>query len=153
MEYTIAKVMFEKQVQGRNGMQHNIRFTTNETGDKSISGFFDEPLKEGQKIVGEIVEKPGQDRNGNPQVYNNFHAEKKGGFRGGGGGMSPEQYQILMREIGAIRTELQMIRGMVDPEAGLTSAGTPVPDFTPRTMNVDPELASLEASAESAMNA
>jgi len=112
MELTIAKILYTKEVQGKFGPQHNVRFTTNEMGEKSISGFFKYPLKEGQKIEGEVVEKPGTDRDGNEVVYLNFQAAKSSG-----GGINKDQLaadflklnqklDAIMFEVRAIKTEL-----------------------------------------------
>lgn len=138
--YTVAKILFSKEVAGQRGIQHNVRFTTNENGDMSISGFFDAPIKEGQQITGEIVQKPGTDRNGNEVVYNNFKAPSKRPSAPNSVGMSQDQYTLIMRELHAINTNVLRIWQEVDPEKGMTSAGTPVPDFTPATMNVEPPV-------------
>lgn len=133
--YTVAKVVFSKEVQGQRGVQHNVRFTTNETGEKSISGFFDAPLTTGQKLVGDIVEKPGTNREGQNVIYNNFRAAVVRRVAPATGGMNGEQFAVFSRKLDAINTNVLRVWAAVDPEKDLTSAGTPVPDFTPKTMN------------------
>jgi hypothetical protein len=130
--FTVARVLFTKEVAGQRGAQHNVRFTTNETGETNVSGFFDTPLAAGQKIVGEIVQKPGTDRNGNSVIYNNF---KPAGKRPSAvaGGMNPDQFTMLMRELHAINTNVLRVWSEIDPNKGLTSAGTRMPDFVART--------------------
>lgn len=111
MQYTIAKIMFTKEVEGKFGLQQNIRFTTNETGEKSISGFFKFPLKEGQQIEGEIVEKPGTDKNGNEVVYHNFQTFKSNQ----GGGINKDdleaKFLMLNRKLDAMWAGIQQIKG------------------------------------------
>lgn len=131
--YTVAKILFTKEVQGQRGVQHNVRFTTNETGEKNISGFFDAPLAAGQNLVGEIVEKPGTNREGQPVIYNNFKTLPK--RAPSVTGMSEEQYKVMMRLLQAVNTNVLRVLSHVDPAEQLTSAGTPVPNFTPETMN------------------
>jgi hypothetical protein len=136
--YTIAKVVFSKETQGRQGLQYNVRFTTNETGEKSISGFFARPLTPGQTLTGKIVEKAGITREGQPVIYNNFYEARTSAPRPSAApGISADQFQAIMRELRAINANILRVWDEVRPDKGLTSAGTPVPDFTPETMNFD----------------
>lgn len=124
--YTVAQILFSRQVQGRSGPQYNIRFTTNQTGETNVSGFFPSELKTGQEIVGEIVQKPGLNKNNQPVTYHNFHMAKRVQVSNGA---SPEQWMALTRTLTAIQTELKMIRGLLEP-GGVPTANDAAIDNT-----------------------
>lgn len=107
---------------GSNGKPYtSLRIKTNAYGDKYLSGFENAGTKSWK--VGDTVD---------------IEIEQKGDFLNfttpkaqmPSGGMSPEQYQSIMRELVAIRQMLQVIKQDVDPNRNLTSAGLPVPDFS-----------------------
>lgn len=129
--YTVAKVLFSKEVQGRFGPQYNIRFTTNQTGETNVSGFFRYELKPGQDIHGQIVQKPGVDKNSNPVIYHNFIMAKKP--QGAVG--SPEEWMGLRQDIIDIKTEVKMIRGLLTPKGPAVSSVDDFEDFEPDLIN------------------
>lgn len=123
MELTIAKILYSKEVQGKSGLQHNVRFTTNELGEKSVSGFFDHALKEGEKLTGEVVDKPGVNREGQPVIYHNFSAARRA--------PSPATGEVMIKldkiytEAYAARQELVMLRQLLQ-EKGVVPSPAPV---------------------------
>lgn len=113
MEYTIARIAFSKEVTGRTGIQHNIRFTTNETGEKSVSGFFNSPLKPGDKIEGEIVEKPGVNKEGQQVIYHNFNFTRKAVAPSQNTGEIMIKLDKIYQEAYAARQEVVMVRQLL----------------------------------------
>ena len=112
----------------------SLRIKCNEYGDKYLSGF-DGPAtqswKEGDTV--EVEVKP----NGE---YLNFEVPRTNK----GGGMSPEQFQMILqaiRDVGArIEKKVDDLRTALEAEGVLTARttdGGAVPDFTPKTMNED----------------
>lgn len=83
MQYTIARVISSKPVEGKYGPQFSVFFTTNETGEQGVSTFSKYELKPGQQIEGEITQKPGTNKAGEEVTYHNFSFTKKGGFSDG----------------------------------------------------------------------
>lgn len=132
MEYTIARIMFAKEVTGRSGIQHNIRFTTNETGEKSISGFFNNALKPGDKIEGDIVEKPGVNREGQPVIYHNFNFARKAAHATPSSDVVMIELRKIHGEVYAIRQEQVMIRQLLQKD-GVIPAPEPYPTAPART--------------------
>lgn len=119
MELTIAKILFTKEVTGARGIQHNTRFTTNEMGEKSISGFFDQVLRPGDKITGEVVDKPGVDRNGNQVVYHNFTTARKAPSTTGSFEPLMVAIQKTYAEAYASRQEIVMVRQLLQQQGVL----------------------------------
>lgn len=116
MELTISKVIFTKEVPGNFGPQHNVRFTTNEHGEQSISGFFGKPLKHGQVLNGEIIKKPGTDKNGNEVVYWNFQEAKKTQAPSGEVMIKLDK---IYQEAFAARQEIVMLRQLLQEKGTL----------------------------------
>ena len=79
--------------------KRRVAFTVQGNPNK-ISGFFQRIPEVGDELEGDIVQK-GQ--------YWNFNFPKKSQSNGG---MSDTQYQTILTELRAIRTEIQMIRGI-----------------------------------------
>lgn len=101
----------------------SLRIKTNEHGDKYLSGFDSAETKEWK--VGDVVEVEVEQKG----EYLNFSVPKAN-HRPAGGGMSEEQFALLMREVRAINTNVLRVWAEVDPEKNMTSAGTKVPDFS-----------------------
>lgn len=119
MELTIARILFSKEVQGRGGVQHNVRFTTNEMGEQSISGFFDHALKEGEKLTGEVVDKPGTNRDGQSVVYHNFTATRRAPAPVSG--EMNIKLDKIYTEVYATRQETVMIRQLLQEKGVIPS--------------------------------
>lgn len=133
MEYTIARVVFSKEVTGRSGLQHNIRFTTNETGEKSISGFFNSPLKAGDKIEGEIVDKPGVNRDGQNVIYHNFNFVRKAPATSANTESVMIELRKIYQEVYAARQEIVMVRQLLQKDGVLPTAETEYPEGSNKT--------------------
>lgn len=124
MEYTIARIINSKEVEGKWGPQHNVFFTTNETGDKGISVYSKFELKEGQKIAGEIEEKPGVNKKGEEVTYNNFKFSKTGGtMTEADRGLIKKAYE----EAYAARTGVQLLRQELETLGVLKSPVAKIP--------------------------
>lgn len=96
--YTIAKIIKETPVQGKYGMQTRTAFTTNEEGEKVFSAFSNYPLKVGQQVTGEVIEKPQPDG----RTFYNFNFAKKN--------IAPANMEPVMIELKKIHTEVYAIR-------------------------------------------
>lgn len=129
---TIARIGAEKVINytnkktGKPDSFKKIGVLTNEHGDRWFDITFrgEVPVKVGQSYDFEVKER---EYNGKTYYDAELPRETKGG------GMSSDQFTLLMRELRAINTNVLRVWAEVDPAKDLTSAGTRVPDFIPRT--------------------
>lgn len=134
---TIARIGAEKVINytnkktGKPDSFKKVGVLTNEYGDRWFDITFRQevPVKVGQSYEFEVKE-----REYNGKTYYDAELPRET-HRPNGGGMSPEQYQTMMRLLEAINTNVLRVYAEVDPTKGFTSDGRPVPDFTPATMN------------------
>lgn len=141
--YTIAKFVGEPKVYGD---KTRFAFTCNETGETVHSLFtkFPEGIKPGSQIWGHLEE---QEKDG--KVYSNFFFGKNNPNRKSAGLSDADKASIVqaVRTANAALAEVKMLRGDLIALGILketTSDGNEMPNF-------DPELSSLEQSAEAAM--
>lgn len=114
---------------GRPDSFQKVGFQTNEYGTRWYDVAFrgNVPVQVGQSYEFETSER---EYNGKTYYEAKLPKEQKSG------GMSGEDFQILIREVRATNANtlraislLEKIWGEVDPNKGLTSAGTPEPNF------------------------
>lgn len=146
--YTIAKFVGEPKVYGD---KTRFAFTLNETGETVHSLFtkFPEGIKPGSQIWGHLEE---QDKDG--KVYSNFFFGKNNPNKKGGMSEADRtSIALAVRQSSDALTAVRKLRGDLILAGVLketTSDGNEMPDFAPKK-EVDPELSSLEQSAEAAM--
>lgn len=113
----------------------SLRIKCNEHGDKYLSGFDGAETKDWK--IGDTVEVE-ITQNGD---YLNFSVPKRNAPSGGG--MSPEQFDRIYREVYATRQEMVMIRQLLQekgviPTANAVSANIPYPESKGPTAFDDP---------------
>lgn len=114
--YTIAKIIKEAPVEGKFGPQIRTAFTTNEEGEKVLSAFSNHPLKVGQQVTGEVVEKPQPDG----RTFYNFNFAKKGAH-GASVNLEPLMIELkrIFAEAFAARQEIVMVRQLLQAKGAL----------------------------------
>lgn len=138
--YTIAKIIGEPKTYGD---KTRIAFTTNETGEVIHSLFtkFPNAIKPGALLWGHLET---QEKDG--KTYSNFFFGKDNPNKKGGMSEADKSRMTALEnkitsltlrfdKLLLILVEKGIVEGPKKEDPNLTSAGTPVPDFTPKTMN------------------